>query len=290
MSVIISSVSTLSVLGSSTPIAGGAASPAVAGETFVVTDPTTSTTAASVNIPPATNSGTVNLAVGTKGGMLSVTGEGTATLSIGGATDAAGNALDQGGAAIGISENYAGSVIANFTNAFISADTKVNPDAVLGGADSSTGSIRANAPAGLDFTGDAAPNLYINTGKGADEIGGSDKNDFIRAGAGNDEVNAGSGHDIVRLGVGSDKASLGGGDDSLYMTVDQFGDGNVNTVTDFDSSGDDKLLFNNDIKDLLTITGQGTNTLTLTLSGDQASTVTFTSEGGTFDADDIEFV
>ncbi|MFL0758809.1 MAG: calcium-binding protein, partial [Prochlorococcus sp.] len=184
---------------------------------------------------------------------------------------------------IGIDDSYAGKVVANFSAAYVSSDATVDATAKVGG---STSTIGENAPAGSV----AGVNLYVNTGTGADEIGGSDKNDFVRAGAGDDEVNAGSGDDIVRLGVGSDKASLGGGDDSLYMTVDQFGDGNVNTVTDFDSSGDDKLLFNNDIKDLLTITGQGTNTLTLTLSGDNASTVTFTSEGGTFDTDDIEFV
>jgi len=283
MSVIISSVSTLSVLGSSTPIAGGAASPAVAGETFVVTDPTTSTTAASVNIPPATNSGTVNLAVGTKGGMLSVTGEGTATLNVGGATSAAGGAEDASGAAIGISEDYAGKVIANFTNAFISADNTIDATAKLGGA---TTSIGDNAPAGSV----AGVNLYVNTGKGADEIGGSDKSDFVRAGAGNDEVNAGAGNDIVRVGSGSDKATLGKGDDNLYLTVDQLGDGDVNTITDFDSDGDDKMTFNKDMEGRLTITGQGTNTITISLSGDTTATTMITSNGGTIDADDISFV
>ena len=284
MSAQITSVTSVSTTtATAEPTAGATATQAAAGETYIVSDSATATTAATVNIPAATDSGTVNLAVGTQGAMLSVTGEGTATLSIGGANDASGNALDQSGAAIGISDSYAGKVVADFSSAFVSSDATVKADAKLGG---STSTIGENAPAGSV----AGVNLYVNTGTGADEIGGSDKNDFVRAGAGDDEVNAGSGDDIVRLGVGSDKASLGGGDDSLYMTVDQFGDGNVNTVTDFDSSGDDKLLFNNDIKDLLTITGQGTNTLTLTLSGDNASTVTFTSEGGTFDADDIEFV
>ncbi len=291
MSAVISSVSPISVnAATDQPTAGGFVPAAVAGQTFLVTDPATATQAANVIIPAATSSGTVNLGVATKGGMLSVTGEGTATLSIGGTTDAAGNALDQSGAAIGISDNYAGSVIADFANAFISGDTKVNPDAVLGGADSSTGSVRANAPAGLDFTGDAAPNLYINTGKGADEIGGSDKNDFVRAGAGDDKVNAGAGNDIVRVGSGSDEATLGKGDDVLYMTVDQIVNGDVNTITDFDSSGDDKIKFNSDIEGRLTITGQGTNSITIVMSGDTTATTTITSNGGTIDTDDISFV
>ena len=283
MSAAITSVHAVSISTATAQPSAGAVNEAAAGETFLVTDPVTATQAANVIIPSATSSGTVNLGVATVGGMLSVTGEGAATLSIGGANDASGNALDQSGAVIGIDDSYAGKVVANFSAAYVSSDATVDATAKVGG---STSTIGENAPAGSV----AGVNLYVNTGTGADEIGGSDKNDFVRAGAGDDEVNAGSGDDIVRLGVGSDKASLGGGDDSLYMTVDQFGDGNVNTVTDFDSSGDDKLLFNNDIKDLLTITGQGTNTLTLTLSGDNASTVTFTSEGGTFDADDIEFV
>ena len=290
MSAAITSVHAVSTSTATAQPSAGAVNEAAAGETFLVTDPGTATQAANVIIPSATSSGTVNLGVATKGGMLSVTGEGTATLSIGGTTDAAGNALDQSGASIGISDNYAGSVIANFANAFISGDTKVNPDAVLGGADSSTGSVRANAPAGLDFTGDAAPNLYINTGKGADQIAGSDKNDFIRAGAGNDSVNAGAGDDIVSFGSGNDTATLGVGDDNLYLTVDQLGDGDVNTINDFDSDGDDKITFNKDMEGRLTITGQGTNTIIISLSGDTTATTTITSNGGTIDADDISFV
>ena len=284
MSAVIESVSSVTTTSATAqPTAGTTASEAAAGQTFVVMDPTTATTAASVNIPTATNTGTVNLAVGTKGGMLSVTGEGKATLSIGGVNDAAGNAEDVSGAAVGISDNYAGKVVANYTNAFISGDTTIDATAKLGG---STSTVGDNAPAGSV----AGVNLYVNTGKGADEIGGSDKNDFVRAGAGNDEVNAGAGNDIVRVGAGSDTATLGKGDDNLYMTVDQMGDGDVNTITDFDSSGDDKITFNKDIEGRVTISGQGTNSITITLSGDTTATTTITSNGGTIDADDISFV
>ena len=295
MSAQINSVSSVSV-GEATaqPEAGATASQAAAGETFVVTDPNTATTAASVEVPAATTSGTVNLAVGTEGGMLSVTGEGTATLNIGGANADSGDAQDASGAAIGISDSYAGKVVANFSSAYVSGDATVNADAKLGGSESSIGD---NAPAGLfssasakTFGASDVPNLYINTGIGDDEIGGSDKNDFIRSGAGADTVNAGAGNDIVRTGSGSDTATLGKGDDSLYVTVDQIVDGDVDTITDFDSSGDDTVLINSDIEGLLTITGQGTNTITLALSGDQAATSTITSNGGTIDADDIEFV
>ena len=284
MSAQITSVSSLSVdSATAQPEAGATANQAAAGETFVVTDPNTDTTAASVEVPAATTSGTVNLAVGTEGGMLSVTGEGTATLNIGGANADSGGAEDASGAAIGISEDYAGKVIANFTNAFISGETTIDATAKLGGA---TSSIGDNAPAGSV----AGVNLYVNTGTGDDEIGGSDKSDFVRAGAGNDEVNAGAGNDIVRVGSGSDKATLGKGDDNLYLTVDQLGDGDVNTIKDFDSNGDDKMTFNKDMEGRLTITGQGTNTITISLSGDTTATTTITSNGGTIDADDISFV
>jgi len=284
VSAAISSVSSVSVSSATAqPTAGATASQAAAGETFVVTDPNTATTPAAVEIPSATTTGTVDLAVGTKGGMLSVTGEGTATLNVGGADAASGGAEDASGAAIGISETYAGKVVANFTNAFVSADNTIDATAKLGGA---TTSIGDNAPAGSV----AGVNLYVNTGKGADEIGGSDKSDFVRAGAGNDEVNAGAGNDIVRVGSGSDTATLGAGNDNLYMTVDQLGDGDANTITDFDSNGDDKMTFNKDMEGRLTITGQGTNTITITLSGDTTATTTITSSGGTIDADDISFV
>ncbi len=284
MSAVIDSVSSVSVsTATAQPTAGATANQAAAGDTFVVTDASTATTPASVNIPSATNSGTVNLAVGTAGGMLSVTGDGSATLSIGGATAAGGGEEDASGAAIGIADSYSGKVIANFTNAYISGDTTIASTAKLGG---STSTIGDNAPGGSV----AGVNLYVNTGKGADEIGGSDKNDFVRAGAGNDEVNAGAGNDIVRVGSGSDTATLGKGDDVLYMTVDQIGNGDVNTITDFDSSGDDKIKFNSDIQGRLTITGQGTNSITIVMSGDTTATTTITSNGGTIDTDDISFV
>ncbi len=284
VSAVITSVSAVSISSATAQPEGGAtANQAAAGDTFVVTDPNTATTPASVNIPAATTGGTVNLAVATKGGMLSVTGEGTATLLIGGATSAAGGAEDSSGAAIGISETYAGNVIADFSNAFVSDSTTINPNAKLGGA---TSSIGDNAPGGSV----AGVNLYIATGKGADEIGGSNQSDFVRAGAGNDSVNAGAGDDIVRVGTGTDTATLGAGDDNMYMTVDQFGDGDVNTITDFDSSGDDKITFNKDIEGRVTIAGQGTNSIVISLSGDTTATTTITSNGGTIDADDISFV
>ncbi len=284
MSAAISSVASVSVSSATAqPEAGATANQAAAGESFVVTDPNTATKGpASVIIPAATDGGTVNLAVATTNAQLSVTGEGTATLDIGGATSA-GDAEDASGAAIGISDSYAGKVIADFTNAYISGDTTIDATAKLGGA---TLSIGDNAPAGSV----AGINLYVNTGTGDDEIGGSDKNDFVRAGAGDDEVNAGDGNDIVRVGTGSDNATLGKGDDNLYLTVDQFGNGDVNTITDFDSSGDDKITFNKDIEGRVTISGQGTNSIVVTLSGDTTATTTFTSEGGTIDADDISFV
>ncbi len=283
MSAVIDSVKSVSTSSVTAEPKADTSTNAIAGETFVITDPATSTTPVTFDIASTVDSGTITLAPGTVGSEISVTGAGKATLNIGGATDAAGNALDQSGSSVGISDSYAGKVVANFTNAFVSSSTTIDGTAKLGG---STSSIADNAP-GASVTG---VNLYINTGTGADEIGGSDKNDFVRAGAGNDEVNAGSGDDIVRVGSGSDTATLGKGDDKLYVTVDQLGNGDVNTITDFDSSGDDKITFNKDIEGRVTISGQGTNSITITLSGDTTATTTITSNGGTIDADDISFV
>jgi len=283
VSAVIESVSSISSSHATAQPLSDTSTNAIAGESFVITDPASSTTPVAIDIASTVDSGTITIAPGTVGSEISVTGAGTATLNIGGATDAAGNALDQSGSSVGISDSYAGNVVANFVNAYVSSSNTIDANAKLGG---STSTIGDNAPGGSV----AGVNLYVNTGKGADEIGGSDQNDFVRAGAGNDEVNAGAGNDIVRVGSGSDTATLGKGDDVLYMTVDQIGNGDVNTITDFDSSGDDKIKFNSDIQGRLTITGQGTNSITIVMSGDTTATTTITSNGGTIDADDIEFV
>ena len=109
-------------------------------------------------------------------------------------------------------------------------------------------------------------------------------------GAGNDQFNAGAGDDIVRVGIGNDSGTLGAGNDILYLTVDQLQGDNVNTITDFDVNGDDKIQIDADLEDLVDIEGIGTNAIIITLSGAQTGTTAVISEGESIDGDDIEFV
>ena len=72
---------------------------------------------------------------------------------------------------------------------------------------------------------------------------GSSFSDFLRGGAGNDKIFAYGGDDIVRGGAGSDQFTLGSGNDTIYYTFDQLQDGDVDTVTDFNSiAGDVDIL------------------------------------------------
>ena len=63
-----------------------------------------------------------------------------------------------------------------------------------------------------------------------------------------------------------------------------------NTVTDFDANGNDKIQIDSNLEGLVSITGQGTNKITISLSGAQTGTTTVESGGQTIDDDDIEFV
>ena len=83
---------------------------------------------------------------------------------------------------------------------------------------------------------------YAAGGTGNDLLYGSSFSDFFRGGMGNDTIYAYGGNDVVRGGAGSDLVSLGAGDDTLYYTFDQLQNGDIDTVTDFNTGGDvDKL-------------------------------------------------
>jgi len=86
--------------------------------------------------------------------------------------------------------------------------------------------------------------------------------------------------------------ALGTGDDILYLTVDQLQGQSTNTIIDFDgaSAGDDKIQIDADLVGRVSIAGQGTNRIVITLSGSQTGVTTIVSEAGTIDNDDIQFV
>ena len=250
----------------------------------MVTDPNTGATTPTTITAP--ESGAFKVAVGTAGSNVVVKGDGTAGVTIGNATDAAGGELNAAGSSFQIADSYRGTVVANLSGAIVDG-TKVDVS-----TDTGNGSIGANLPGGASnaFATSADIDYYINTGAANDQIEGSIGNDFIRAGAGDDVVNSGGGNDIVRFGAGNDTGSLGDGDDIVYFTVDQLQGSQTKTITDFDSSGNDKIQIDADLKNLVDITGKGTKAIKITLSGAQTGTTAVVSEGNTIDDDDIEFV
>ena len=279
MSTIIQPVTPVSTETATKPSAGTETSVS-SGETVAVTDSTGTVT---VKAPPT---GVFEVASATDGANIKIGGDGTAGVAIGTAVDANGNPLSGSGTAFQIDSNYKGTAIVNLRGA-IADGTKVDTS-----LDTGSGSIADNLP-GSDsnaFATAADIDFYINTGAANDQVGGSAGNDFIRLGAGDDVFNSEDGDDIVRVGTGNDSGSLGAGNDILYLTVDQLQGDSVNTITDFDANGDDKIQIDADLEGLVDIEGVGTNAITITLSGAQTGTTAIVSEGESIDADDIEFV
>ena len=231
----------------------------------------------------APETGVIEVASEAEGADVIIDGPGTATVAIGTTVDAEGNPLSGSGTAYQVADGYQGSAVVNLDGA-ITGGEAVNADTdAVGG-----GTIAENAPPGpnvfdnLDF--------YVNTGSGNDQVQGSQGNDFVRLGAGSDSFNLGAGDDIVRVGSGNDSGTLGLGNDILYLTVDQLEGDSVNTITDFDVDGDDKIQIDQNIQDRVDIDGIGTNAITITLSGDTTGTTAIISEGESIDEVDIEFV
>ncbi len=273
------------------PISDVPVNTATDGSTIAITTPDSSPTNPVVIAAPT--SGSFTVAPATQGANVVVQGTGDATVNVGTAVDGSGNIQSAAGSTVQVDNDYSGSVIANFAGSPVGG-TQVNV-----ATDTGNGTIADNLPGGGAAALQSNPNafaspsnidLYINTGKGADQIEGSRGNDFIRAGAGNDVVNSGAGDDIVRTGSGTDEVTLGSGEDIVYFTVDQLQGTQSKTLTDFDANGNDKIQIDADLQDLVDISGQGTNKITITLSGAQTGTTTVESGGQTIDDDDIEFV
>jgi len=264
---------------------------AVSGETFAITDPSTATNPAIIQIDGA---GTVNVVPATQGANVIVQGSGTATIEVGLPQDSAGNLLSNSGSLLQVDPTYAGSVIVNYEGAIVDG-TKVNTGLeVVGG-----GTVASNAPgvaaafegAPNAFTADNVPDFYIQTGSADDQIQGTAGNDFIRGGAGSDLINAGAGNDTVRGGAGSDTVTLGPGNDVYYLTVDQLQGTSTDTITDF-TSGEDQVLIAANIEGRVSISGFGTKALVISLSGSETGTTELVSgvNGTAFQEDDVAFV
>lgn len=130
---------------------------------------------------------------------------------------------------------------------------------------------------------------YAHGGFGNDQMVGSNFADFIRGGAGNDTINGNGGNDLIRGGTGSDSVFGGTGADTLYYTADQFTPGGTDTDTFADfTSGTDKISINTAEISRASVTGIGTNTLTI--AGPNGSTIRVVSGGTAIQNSDINFI
>jgi Ca2+-binding RTX toxin-like protein len=227
----------------------------------------------------------VTVGVATPGAQAVVNAQAGTTVNITTA-NSNGNPQNLAGSVIQARDGSQGSFVVDYEGAVIGG-TKVSGSINLGGDRGGVGTIADNAPPGT-FNG--TPDTYIQTGAGNDSIQGSEGIDFIRAGAGNDVINAGAGNDIVRPGSGNDLITLGKGNDVVYLTVDQLQGIQTKTISDFSTSGADKIQIASHLKGLVSISGQGTKQIVITLSGAQSGTTTVVSNGQVIKGDDIQFV
>jgi len=192
------------------------------------------------------------------------------------------------GSVIQATDRTEANMVVNYQGAVISGTGSLKVDGNIDLTENGgVGTIADNAPPGT-FSG--TPDTYIQTGAGNDQISATVGIDFIRAGAGNDTIDAGAGNDIVRPGAGNDEIRLGPGNDVVYLTVDQLQGTQAKVINDFSTDGADKIQIAKNLQNLVSITGQGTKQIVITLSGAQTGTTTITSNGQVINPDDIQFV
>ncbi|MCH8616671.1 VCBS domain-containing protein [Sphingomonas sp. SM33] len=75
----------------------------------------------------------------------------------------------------------------------------------------------------------------------SDSLTGSAGNDILQGGGGNDVINGGNGNDTITGGTGADQLTGGAGNDIFVFTSPL---NNVDTITDFDANGVDKISLN----------------------------------------------
>ncbi|MEN9519113.1 MAG: hypothetical protein RLZZ381_1701 [Cyanobacteriota bacterium] len=100
------------------------------------------------------------------------------------------------------------------------------------------GDDNLSASDGDDFILGGADNDTIGGGDGNDSILGGTGGDLIFAYTGDDVVYAGDGSDIIRGGEGSDILFGGEGKDNFVFDLENFADGSIDTIADFDIDED----------------------------------------------------
>ena len=277
MSTLIQAVTPISLDSAIKPKAGDVVE-ASSGDVIAVTD--AASKGGDAVVIEAPTDGVIQVASGTVGANVIISGSGTADVVIGTGTTG-GVAESAAGSTFQVDDSYQGSVLVNLNGAIASGGS-VDTSTQTPGGGTIADNLGTVPTGGIDF--------YINTGSANDQVQGSAGNDFIRLGAGDDAFNAAAGDDIVRMGTGNDSGTLGDGNDIVYLTVDQLQGINAKAITDFDANGDDKIQIDAALQDLVDIEGLGTKAIVITLSGEQTGKIAVESLGESIDRDDIEFV
>lgn len=107
--------------------------------------------------------------------------------------------------------------------------------------DGLAGNDRISTSDGDDFIIGGVGNDTLGAGAGNDTVLGGEDSDLIFAFDGDDVVNAGDGNDIIYGGRGSDILFGGAGRDNFVFDTDDFEDGSVDIIADFEL-GEDQFL------------------------------------------------
>jgi Ca2+-binding RTX toxin-like protein len=133
--------------------------------------------------------------------------------------------------------------VANFQGEGLEIVGTDNADTLFGTNDGELikgldGDDSISASDGNDFILGGAGNDTIGGGDGNDSILGSKGGDLIFAYTGDDAVHGGKGNDIIRGGEGSDILFGGDGKDYFVFDLENFADGSMDTVADYDIDDD----------------------------------------------------
>ena len=101
-------------------------------------------------------------------------------------------------------------------------------DSVIGGADD-------------DIIFGLSGNDFLEGSNGNDRIFGNNGDDIVNGGAGNDTISGGRGNDTLYGGAGSDQLFGDAGQDVFLFDIQDFADGSIDTIADF-QFGNDRII------------------------------------------------
>ena len=117
----------------------------------------------------------------------------------------------------------------------------------IGGNDNLTGDAVLTGNAGIDYFIGSGGNDTLSGGDANDRLYGVGNDDVLNGEAGNDLLDGGNNTDILNGGVGNDTLTGGAGNDTFMFNTALNAATNVDTITDFEANGSDKIHLDDDI-------------------------------------------